>query len=171
MLRFSAWTALALVARRRHALVSALTWRDCPTRAALGDGSAHVLPVNIGLRMTLILPAIATDAPCATWVNAYQDTRGHSWGILLTYLAGEVPCVLAGVALMVLARLVLTTGAPADGARRRSAQDRRHGRHAGFADGPNAVSVCSAVTVRALASRLFQLLGDRVKRLPGPQTA
>ena len=35
----------------------------------------------------------------------------------------------------------------------------------------NVVSVCSTVLFVALASRLFQLLGDRVKRLPGPQTA
>ena len=45
--------------------------------------------------MTLILPAIAADAPGATWVNAYQDTRGHSLGILLIYLAIEMPFMLA----------------------------------------------------------------------------
>ena len=108
---FGCWLALALVAAVPVMLmVSALTLARLPDAWLLwAIAPLIVLPIILGLRMTLILPAIAADAPGATWVNAYQDTRGHGWGILLTYLAVEIPCLLAGMALMVLARLVLSS--------------------------------------------------------------
>lgn len=44
-----------------------------------------------GLRLTLLFPAIAVDAPGATVANALADARGHLWRIFATGLIAGVP--------------------------------------------------------------------------------
>jgi hypothetical protein len=123
------------------------------------------------LRMTLLLPAIAVDAPGASWVNAYQDTRGHSLGILLIYGASVVPFALFGVLLMAAAWLVtifaLTLIATFGG----SFEVARLFATFLWLLALNITYVGSTALMLVIASRLYQLLGDRVKSWPNPKTA
>jgi hypothetical protein len=123
------------------------------------------------LRMTLLLPAIAVDAAGATWVNAYSDTKGHSLGIFLIYLASVVPLVIVGAIVMVVAWLLLTLGLVVIGFAGLSYEVARIFGTLVSLLAFNVVYVCSAVLMLVVASRLYQLLGDRVKGLPDPQTA
>jgi hypothetical protein len=130
-----------------------------------------VLPIILGLRMTLILPAIAADAPGATWVNAYQDTKGHAWGIFLIYLATAIPGVVVGAALMGAAQLLLSFAILLMARANVPFEIISTLGTLASLTVFDAFNVCSAALFVAIASRLFQLLGDRVKHLPGPQTA
>jgi len=130
-----------------------------------------ILPIILCLRMTLLLPALAADAPGATWVNAYQDTKGRSFSIFLIYLAATVPFVVVGALLVALSWTLLTLGialmAMAAVPYKILSTLSTLASLVVF----DAFYVCSVALFAVLASRLFQLLGDRVKHLPGPQTA
>src|SRR5207249_911245 len=106
---FGSWIILSLVAAMPSMIaVSALAaarsidWWTWVLIAPL-----VILPIVLGLRMTLLFPAIAVDAPGATWVNAYHDTKGHSWGIFLIYVAAMVPAIVIGALAMVVLQFLL----------------------------------------------------------------
>jgi cytochrome bd-type quinol oxidase subunit 2 len=171
---FGSWIVLSIVAGLPVVLALASLAAARMTEGWLVWGLIAPLIAALAvlcLRMTLLLPAIAVDAPGATWVNAYSDTRGHSLGILMIYLASVVPFVLGAAVAMVVAWLLLAIAIVVVA-------------HAGASDQVvhvfatltwlvvfNAVYVCTAVLMLVVASRLYQLLGDRVKGVPGPQTA
>ncbi len=102
------------------------------------------------LRLTVLYPAIAVDAPGATWRNAVRDTKGHALYIFFLLLTPMVPVFAAMVAVMLvkvlrpsvamslLALVLVSFG----------------------------VMVMSTVLI-AVASRLYLNLGDRVARPPG----
>lgn len=170
---FGAWIVLSIVAALPILLAASAvaTGRLLESWLLWTIAPFVVLPIILCLRMTLLLPAIAVDAPGATWVNAYHDTRGHSCGIFLIYLATAVPFMIGGALLTVVARTVLTIGFSAMAATAVPYEiESALGTLASLAVF-NAIYVSSAVLFAALAARLFQLLGDRVKQLPGPQTA
>jgi hypothetical protein len=130
-----------------------------------------LLPIVLCLRMTLLFPAIAVDAPGATWTNAYHDTKGHSWGIFLIYLVATIPAILFGALMLVVGWLLLAVA---------SLAMRKAGvpyeavsvlRTLGSFLIVNVYYVCTAALMVVIASRLFQLLGDRVRHLSEPQSA
>ena len=47
----------------------------------------------IGVRMAILFPSIAIDAPGADWRNAMADAKGHSWRIFLVLLCAALPAV------------------------------------------------------------------------------
>ena len=49
------------------------------------------------LRMSILFPAIAVDAPGATLANAIHDTKGHAFGILVIFFVASLPFMLADV--------------------------------------------------------------------------
>jgi hypothetical protein len=55
-----------------------------------------VIAMIVGLRLTTLFPAIAVDAPDATWRSALADTRGGVWRIFLIGLLAFLPVMLAG---------------------------------------------------------------------------
>jgi hypothetical protein len=130
-----------------------------------------LLPIALCLRMTLLFPAIAVDAPGATWLNAYHDTRGHSWGIFLIYLTAGIPAIVIGAVmhlvlwslLAIVSLALLAAGVPF--------QVVSVLRTLGSLLTVNVYYVCTAALMVVIASRLFQLLGDRVRHLSAPQSA
>ena len=55
-----------------------------------------IIVMIAGLRITTLLPAVAIDAPDATWRIAMAATKGHVWRILLTGVLTFVPVMLVG---------------------------------------------------------------------------
>jgi hypothetical protein len=41
-----------------------------------------------------LFPAIAVDAPGASWSNARQDTKGHSWRVAFVFLCTVAPLLV-----------------------------------------------------------------------------
>jgi hypothetical protein len=58
-----------------------------------------VLVITIQLRLLMLFPAIAVDAPAADWRNAMADTKGHTWRVLFVMLVTWLP-------ILILARLL-----------------------------------------------------------------
>lgn len=132
---------------------------------------AVALPLVAGLtilclRMTILLPAIAIDAPGANWLNANHDTRRHTLGIFFIFLVVFVLYVSAAT-IVYTSFLVFTVMLSA--------------LFLAMALAPPAVAalfkvlailVVNAVTLIgltqfvAVASRLYQMLGDHVKNPP-----
>lgn len=48
------------------------------------------------IRLAILLPAIAVDAPGVTWQNALKDTRGHFWFIVIASAVPFIPILLLG---------------------------------------------------------------------------
>jgi hypothetical protein len=100
------------------------------------------------VRTVILFPAIAVDAPGATWRNAVSDTKGHGWYIFFLGLTALVPIATVGamVVVAVLSALGLMLGAVV------------------------AVPIiCMGMivvltTMVAVASRLYERLGDRVNQ-------
>jgi len=61
--------------------------------------------IIVTLRLTIIFPAVAVDAPGATWRNVMADTKGYVWRI---FLFGLVACLPLIVPALVLGALVGT---------------------------------------------------------------
>jgi hypothetical protein len=115
-----------------------------------------VMILFISLRLTILFPAIAIDAPSADPAKAFADTKGHAWGIFLIGLVAVLPLVAVVIVVAVVAFLV--AGHPADAAL------------------STAVSITSGLLVGlivmplfvAIASRIFQALADRVLARDAP---
>jgi hypothetical protein len=154
-MRFFAWTvalsALAGVATLIHEILILI---------GLGQFLAvtvlivlMVVVVFIGMRLTILFPAIAVDAPGATAENAFADTKGHAWRIFLIGIVVILPFIVVAV----VAALATVPFALSD---------------------PNAANappsplflIVTAVVAGviglplfvAIASRIFQALADRV---------
>jgi hypothetical protein len=112
--------------------------------------------VSVGLlafvlsRVTILFPAIAIDAPGATWKNACDDTRGHAWRIGLVFALATLP-----VAAIIAVDPALWLPAESAGSSPilivRSAID-------------VAVRIWTSALFVVIASRLLQALGERVFR-------
>lgn len=170
---FGSWIALSLVAFvpimiAAAALAAArlLDWWSWILIAPL-----VLLPIVLCLRMTLLFPAIAVDAPGASWINAYHDTKGHSFGIFLIYLVATLPAIAVGACLLPLLWLVLALASLALAKAGVPAPAVSVLRTLGSFLTINAYYVCTAALMVVIASRLFQLLGDRVRHLSAPQSA
>jgi len=105
-----------------------------------------IVAIVVGLRVIILLPAVAVDAPGASWSGAMADTRGYSWRILFIVLLATLP--------LVFVRVIV-------------------GRTLGDLGGIAAISVpIFNGAMRAIgytlgiviASRLYERLGDRVKQ-------
>jgi hypothetical protein len=115
-----------------------------------------VVAVHLFLRLIIVFPAFAVDAPGATVQNAYADTRGQAWRILGIVLLAHLP--------LVLPLLALTAIFVSDQAAARS--------WATYTE--IAVSAFGIVLVTLLiviASRLYMSIGDRTKGASALQPA
>jgi hypothetical protein len=81
-------------------------------RAVLGHGffgSLIGLIVGIvcaiaAIRLIILFPAVAIDAPDADWRNALEDTKGHSWSVFFTMIAVALPAIVVFGFLLALLR-------------------------------------------------------------------
>jgi hypothetical protein len=101
------------------------------------------------LRMLLLFPAIAVDAPGAAWRKAYQDTKTHAWHMLFI-------AIVTGIPLIVL-YLVIVFGTEA----------LVGPSNAGEAIAETVRSVLTAAIFAALASRMFTAFADRLRAPAG----
>lgn len=62
------------------------------------------------LRLTIIFPAVAVDAPGANWQNAMADTKGYAWRIFLFGLVASLPLLVPALVLIVLVAIGSKTG-------------------------------------------------------------
>jgi hypothetical protein len=107
-----------------------------------------VIAIHLFVRLIIVFPAFAVDAPGASLKNAYADTKGRAWRILGILLLAHLPFVLP--------LLALTAVFVRDEAAARS--------WALYSE--IAVSAFGVVLVTLLvviASRLYMSLGDRTK--------
>jgi hypothetical protein len=115
------------------------------------------IPILIVAIKTLILfPAIATDAPAATWRNANEDSRGHGLRILVVMILCTVPFSLwQAVTVIVYA----PPGVPTFGSKMV------------LAGVSAALQVLATSAYAAAASRLYRSYGHRLKGAPASPTA
>jgi hypothetical protein len=106
----------------------------------------------VSVRTVILFPAIAVDAPGATWENAVRDTKGHGWWIFFLLFAVMVPFTAVAMIVIVVALaspLGVLLLVPLE-------------------------CVGMIVLLGALvaaASRLYERLGDRVNQPPPASTA
>ena len=53
----------------------------------------------IVLRRAILFPAVAVDAPGATWSKAGRDTKGSSWRVAFIFVLTALPMMIVGAAL------------------------------------------------------------------------
>lgn len=109
-------------------------------------------------RLSVLLPAIAVDAPGANWSNAYSDTKGYVLRIFMAYTVGLMLIVLAGALAFAVVWLVATIVGIAMLSASTAAVLARVGVHVAMA----AFSVLYMTFFVALASRVFQAVADRL---------
>jgi hypothetical protein len=108
--------------------------------------AAAVVAFLVTQRLLVLFPAVAVDAPGATWQNAVADTRGHLWFLLALTILPFIPLRLLGLVPTFLFQ---------------------------FLPGKLSVLIASSLWLGALlvvaltlssviASRLYQLTGDRL---------
>lgn len=101
----------------------------------------------VTLRRAILFPAIAVDAPGATWSNARNDTKGHSWRVCFIFVCVALPV------LMVSLPLTFTLVAPA-----------RFGEPGRLVFGiiSPAIQILSICALAAAASHLFKAYASRL---------
>jgi hypothetical protein len=106
-----------------------------------------VVAIVLLVRLAILLPAIAVDAPGASPGNVLADTNGRTWLILKTYL----------IVLLPLLAVVVVAGLISDGL---GVPDRL----GTFRD--SAIEFLATAVIAVAEARLFDWIGDRVKGLP-----
>jgi hypothetical protein len=148
-MRFFVWSlmfpALALGAALIGGLFSSVGLSS--TSSLIGTWIVLIVGLVIGLRFTILFPAIAVDAPGATASNAFADTKGYALDIFLIGLVATLPLTALFIAIAPLQSNVGGLG--------------------------SSIMAAAALTVSnlvayplcvAIASRIFQALADRVLR-------
>lgn len=125
-------------------------WPLLPSTA--GFVAALIAAIVLGLRLTILLPAIAVQAPGALAAPALADTRGQVLRILAVFFLALIPWVIVDVGVVLLL-----------------------GRGAGITGSPRAMialvtaGILQIVTLTlcaTIASHVFRALGDAVNRAP-----
>jgi hypothetical protein len=103
-LRFFGWTLVpALVLSASSLIQYLLTAAELPARAvSLGAGVALIVGVFVILRLMILFPAIAVDAPGASARNAFADSKGFFWDMFFIGLVAMLPLVVLTMLLVVL---------------------------------------------------------------------
>lgn len=109
-----------------------------------------VAVIVVTLRLTIIFPAVAVDAPGATWANVMADTKGYVWRIFLFGLVASLPLIVPALLLGALVAFGTPTGS--------------------WIVSALSLIVISVLSVAALtlfivvASRLYLWIGNRTKQ-------
>ena len=133
-----------------------------PTRAitllfVLGCILYVLAVIVVTLRLIVLFPAIAVDAPGATWRNAMADTKGNAWRILFIGLLASLP--LFGIVLLLM-MIGFAVDAPISSARPSI------GWIAITTIFDAAFSVLGFTIAVVVASRLYEQLANRLRQQP-----
>jgi hypothetical protein len=103
-LRFFAWTlAPALLSAAGSLVQYLLTAAELPvTAVSLGTGAVLVVGLFVILRLLILFPAIAVDAPGASARNAFADSQGFFWDMFFICFVAMLPLVVLTMLLVVL---------------------------------------------------------------------
>lgn len=101
------------------------------------------------VRVVILFPAIAIDAPDADWRNALEDTRGHSWSVYFTMMVVMLPPIVVSIILFALLG--------------------RHGWFAGILQAALQAAISAFIWAAsvAAASRLYAAYADRLGKPVG----
>ncbi len=151
-LRFFGWslviTALSLIPAALQAWLGAFGSPDAVT--GILTFAVMIACFFLTFRLTILFPAIAVEAPGATAANAYADSKGNVWRIFFIFLLTILPFVALALGLYFLG-LIST------------AKDVSPIRIAGQILAA-VIGVPAYALFVAVASRIFQALGDRLNR-------
>lgn len=109
-----------------------------------------VLTIVVTIRLSILFPAIAVDAPGATATNAWADSGGHTFAIFLIFLLACLP-IIVGLILFIVPFAMNETN--------------QSGGLAEMAVMPVVMGFFLVLCV-AIASRLYQALADRLLGSP-----
>ena len=73
-----------------------------PSHAAIALVALLVIVAVVVVRRAILFPAIAIDAPGATWSNARRDTKGSSWRVAFIFVCVALPAVVISIPLWYL---------------------------------------------------------------------
>ena len=127
--------------------------------SALGAIVACVLLVVliiVALRRAILFPAVAVDAPGASWSNARSDTKGHSWAVLFIFICTMIPVIVISLPLYWL--LMKPLGTTTSG-------------QIVFAVISTVIQVPTVCAFAAVASHIFRALADDLARPLGTRAA
>jgi len=110
--------------------------------------AAFALTILLSVRLTLLFPAIAVEAPGARWPLAIIDSAGHGWQIFLVLALCSIPFLFLGL--------------PLDGLLREVAPLRPAGLILAILGA--VLEVAWTVVLVIAAARLYQALGQRLKQ-------
>jgi hypothetical protein len=117
-----------------------------------------IVAMVVAMRVIILLPSVAVDAPGASWSRAMADTKGYTWRILFIVLLATLPLVFVR---LIVSRLLGDLGITAA---------------TGVPSGPpltaqvalaifnGAIRVIAYTLAVVIASRLYERLGDRVNQ-------
>ena len=145
---FTGWLVVFMLAASIPSLLYLAAWTSGPIyyvgQAPGEELKPVVLALTTGLvllvgflRMILLFPAIAVDAPEASWQNAFGETQAAPWFAGFACILPLVPVVVVGVVVILMTRTI------------------PFARHAVWA------LLMIATLLSVVASRLYQLLGTR----------
>lgn len=149
------WAALSVVTFLPISLVEMLSQTGALTQFSYLVALA-VMPIIlvailiVTLRLTIIFPAIAVDAPGADWGNVMADTKGYAWRIFLFGLVACLPLVVVAVVFAAMTGFGTTTGSWIA--------------HVLSIIGTAALSVVGLTLFIVVASRLYLWIGNRTKQ-------
>ncbi len=146
-MRFFYWSFGLFALFSMVSIVSALFGAENPVGAVLAVIGA-VVAIVVAIRIVVLFPAIAVDAPNATFNNAFADTKGSMLRIVGIMLVAALPALTAA-----LLTATLVIGSMTD----------RGGLGVAGAVLFAASSVFFGAVFVAVASRLYQALADRLK--------
>jgi hypothetical protein len=148
---FSWLIALSLMSASVFAVPELLTAFAISAKAALGPMLMVAIVMTIvTLRLAILFPAIAVGARGATAAHALADSKGHVLSIFLVFLLTLLPMVALAVAVtLTLGRGAMVRGSTLD--------------VVGMALG-SSIHTVVLILVVAVASRLFQAIGERLLR-------
>ena len=147
-MRFFGWSLVLTLCF----LLPALLVRGLPINEAARGLVLTVVAIAaiiFGLRLSILFPAIAVDAPGAKPGNAMADTKGHAWRIFLLGLLVMLPFVAVVIFLAIIFAVLL------DLADRETVISTVIG---------SIIETVLLTTFVVLASRLFGWLGNHVKQ-------
>ncbi len=105
--RFFGWSLAFLVLSNAS---WALTLPEQTTLENILGVILYLVLMVVGLRLMVLFPAIAVDAPGANWRQAIADTDGHAWHIFLIIMATMLPFLIVAVA----GKVILQGSIPGD---------------------------------------------------------
>lgn len=110
--------------------------------------SFFAMTVVLSVRLTLLFPAIASQAPGAHWARAIADTAGHGWRIFFVLTLCSIPFLFVGL--------------PLDGLLREIDPMRPAGLILAVLGAT--LEVAWTVVLVIAAARMFQAIGTRLKQ-------